>query len=154
MSELTLVSHHLDPWDGRTLEWSTSSPPPPYDFDEIPQVKYRDDFWFTKYPETISEYYGHDEDQAVPSGAQLDIETEDDLTTGSQGAGDHGDEDGHGGGHAIHLPDMSYYPFILAIGIAILATGFLTHFSVFLVGAPFFIWGMLGWAMEPVNDPE
>ena len=35
-----------DPWDGRTLEWSTSSPPPEHDFDEIPQVKFRDDFWF------------------------------------------------------------------------------------------------------------
>ena len=27
-----------DPWDGRTLEWSTSSPPPPYNFAFTPQV--------------------------------------------------------------------------------------------------------------------
>ena len=27
-----------DPWDGRTLEWSTSSPPPVYNFAVIPQV--------------------------------------------------------------------------------------------------------------------
>jgi len=27
-----------DPWDGRTLEWSTSSPPPPYNFAFTPMV--------------------------------------------------------------------------------------------------------------------
>ncbi|MGH7275604.1 MAG: cytochrome c oxidase subunit I [Candidatus Rokuibacteriota bacterium] len=38
-----------DPWDGRTLEWRTSSPPPPHDFDTIPPVLGRDSFWREKY---------------------------------------------------------------------------------------------------------
>src|SRR5437016_6561873 len=38
-----------DPWDGRTLEWRTSSPPPPHDFDTIPPVLGRDTFWREKY---------------------------------------------------------------------------------------------------------
>ncbi len=33
-----------DLWDGRTLEWSTSSPPPLYNFARIPQVHTRDAF--------------------------------------------------------------------------------------------------------------
>lgn len=37
-----------DPWDGRTLEWSTSSPPPFYNFAVIPQVHSRDAFWRMK----------------------------------------------------------------------------------------------------------
>jgi cytochrome c oxidase subunit 1 len=28
-----------DPWGGRTLEWSTPSPPPPYNFDTLPEVR-------------------------------------------------------------------------------------------------------------------
>jgi len=37
-----------DPWDGRTLEWSTTSPPPEYNFAVAPVVETRDAFWETK----------------------------------------------------------------------------------------------------------
>src|SRR6266498_4334876 len=38
-----------DPWDGRTLEWSTTSPPPPWNFNRIPLVHGRDEFWVRKH---------------------------------------------------------------------------------------------------------
>lgn len=34
-----------DPWGGRTLEWSTKSPPPVYNFAHIPRADVRDPFW-------------------------------------------------------------------------------------------------------------
>src|ERR1700722_5309573 len=36
-----------DPWMGRSLEWSTSSPPPAFNFAILPQVEGRDDYWRT-----------------------------------------------------------------------------------------------------------
>lgn len=41
-----------DPWDGRTLEWATTSPPPFYNFAITPIVRDRDAFWDQKYGET------------------------------------------------------------------------------------------------------
>lgn len=37
-----------DPWDGRSLEWATDSPPQSYNFTTIPQVDGRDTFWQMK----------------------------------------------------------------------------------------------------------
>jgi cytochrome o ubiquinol oxidase subunit 1 len=37
-----------DPWNGRTLEWSTASPPPLWNFAVLPQVSGRDAFWTMK----------------------------------------------------------------------------------------------------------
>jgi cytochrome c oxidase subunit 1 len=34
-----------DPWGAGTLEWATSSPPPPHNFDRIPVVTGRDPLW-------------------------------------------------------------------------------------------------------------
>jgi cytochrome c oxidase subunit 1 len=40
-----------DPWDAWTLEWSTSSPPPDYDFATTPVVRSRRPLWDLKHPE-------------------------------------------------------------------------------------------------------
>ncbi|MEF7612761.1 cytochrome o ubiquinol oxidase subunit I [Aquincola sp. MAHUQ-54] len=44
----SLRDHTGDPWDGRTLEWSTSSPPPVYNFAFTPQVHDNDAWWDMK----------------------------------------------------------------------------------------------------------
>jgi len=38
----------IDPWDGRTLEWSTSTPIAEYNYAHLTPVTYRDDFWEQK----------------------------------------------------------------------------------------------------------
>jgi cytochrome c oxidase subunit 1 len=40
-----------DPWDAWTLEWSTSSPPPDYNFADLPEVRSRRPLWDLKHPE-------------------------------------------------------------------------------------------------------
>jgi cytochrome c oxidase subunit 1 len=40
-----------DPWDAWTLEWSTSSPPPVYNFEEPPEVHSRRPLWDLKHPD-------------------------------------------------------------------------------------------------------
>ena len=37
-----------DPWDGRTLEWSIASPPPPFNFAVLPDVAGEEAYWSTK----------------------------------------------------------------------------------------------------------
>ena len=42
-----------DPWDAFTLEWSTASPPPSYNFDAIPQVRGKRPLWDRKHPDRM-----------------------------------------------------------------------------------------------------
>ena len=40
-----------DPWDAWTLEWTTTSPPPSYNFGAIPTVRSRRPLWDMKHPD-------------------------------------------------------------------------------------------------------
>ncbi len=40
-----------DPWDAWTLEWATTSPPPPYNFETAPVVASRRPLWDLKHPD-------------------------------------------------------------------------------------------------------
>ena len=46
-----------DPWDAWTLEWSTASPPPAYNFATIPAVQSRRPLWDLKHPEDPDSNY-------------------------------------------------------------------------------------------------
>jgi cytochrome c oxidase subunit 1 len=46
-----------DPWDAWTLEWSTTSPPPAYNFAVIPTVASRRPLWDLKHPEDPDSLY-------------------------------------------------------------------------------------------------
>ncbi len=49
MTSVKNVKVGNDPWgDGRTLEWSISSPPPFYNFKQLPLVRGLDAYWIRK----------------------------------------------------------------------------------------------------------
>ena len=121
-----------DPWDGATLEWSIASPPPVYNFAEIPVATGRDQFW-------IEKYGSHGELAHGP------------LDGGEHAHAEH--EEGHEE-HHIHLPSPSLMPFIVALGMFAMFLGVLFNFVLSLVGVLIIFIGIYGWTLEPVDAPE
>ncbi len=116
-----------DPWDARTLEWSTSSPPPEYNFAEIPTVDSTDAYWYRKYtPDERGRLV------KIPAGG---------ADQGHDGHGDH-----------IHMPSPSYYPAVVALGLPLI--GFAALYGWWMVGAGGLVLlaGLFGWAAEPLSE--
>lgn len=59
-----------NPWNGRTLEWSTSSPPPIYNFARIPRVNQLDPLWAENPPEEDTSPY---EDIHLPDNSAIPV---------------------------------------------------------------------------------
>jgi cytochrome c oxidase subunit 1 len=133
-----------DPWDARTLEWSIPSPPPEYNFLDVPRVRARDDFWHRKYTEDREGRL-----QPMPAGAAVEVAHE---------GHDDGADEGHGSGagHGIHMPSPSFFPLIAAIGLPVAAYGAVFDEARFLIGVGIMItvFGAFGWALEPASPPE
>lgn len=60
-----------DPWNGRTLEWSTTSPAPFYNFAVLPEVTDRDQFWVMKQHPATSEPKPHYEAFTMPKNSPM-----------------------------------------------------------------------------------
>jgi hypothetical protein len=227
-----------DPWDGRTLEWLIPSPPPAYNFAEIPTVHGRDELWLRKHPHP----HGADRVEAAElrsdrldvtlaghevgvghagpelpgmagegAGAQVEAVVERQPgsgtvilrmlggllgiaglvlaawpglnmpavglalfavgflvfavfsvyvggTTGGDprttpagwrpvGSPDAADDHEHG----IHLPDPSIYPMITAVGLTLLAAGFIWGLWLSGIGVLLILFGVYAWCFEPIN---
>jgi cytochrome c oxidase subunit 1 len=126
-----------NPWDAATLEWAIPSPPPAYNFAQIPQVGHRDPLWWEKYEQAGGHGHGL-------AGDPQDVTHINEVS-----------------GH-IHMPNPSYYPVIAAAGMFIGSLGLLFdnpkitiglfHLpTLCLLGAVIMVMGIYGWAFEPAG---
>jgi len=116
------VREAADPWDARSLEWLTPNPTPHHNFDEIPTVTHQDEFWHRKYAE---------DDRGRPVAIASSAEVT-----------QRGDAD-------PHLPNPSYWPITIAIGLPIIGYGIIFNLALAFVGAAIVLTGIYGWVLEP-----
>ena len=118
----------LDPWDARSLEWLTTSPPKEHNFDRVPQVSTLDEFFYRKYEED------HE------TGEIRKIRTAEQLMA---------DEAANADAH-IHMPSPSFWPIVVAFGLPIIALGAVYKtIPVMILGAVVLLLGVYGWVLEP-----
>jgi cytochrome c oxidase subunit 1 len=107
MTSVKNVKVGNDPWgDGRTLEWAIPSPPPFYNFKQLPLVRGLDPFWIEK------------------------MEGKKGMTP-AEPLGD------------IHMPNASFIPFVIALGLFIAAFGAMYHVDKVSWALPVMIIGLL-----------
>lgn len=148
-----------NPWDAATLEWATTSPPPPHNFDTVPHIYHRDPLWAEKYGVHGDEEFGlnvtvggahvgegHVPDEKVEDQERRRLQTPDDI------------QPVH-----IHMPNPSYYPIMAAIGLFLVAFGTIIssitlaelgpfHLTIVTVlGVVMLFAGIFGWSFEPAE---
>ncbi len=102
-----------NPWQGATLEWATTSPPPVYNFTVIPTVESRLPLWRGEHHAPMA---------PLPAAPP----------------------------QPIHVPGGSWWPFVTACGLPVLALAPLTHtLWIAFVGVAIVLIGIYRWAFEP-----
>jgi cytochrome c oxidase subunit 1 len=117
----------LDPWDARSYEWMTTSPPKAHNFDAIPVVHSIDEFFHRKYVE--------DEE----TGTLRQVATAEDILAEQERHAD----------HHIHMPSPSYWPIIVSAGLPVVGIGLIYSHWISLVGLIMVLFGVYGWSQEP-----
>jgi cytochrome c oxidase subunit 1 len=116
-------------------------------------VQARDDWWHRKYAEDdegrlVRLPRGGADDDAVPAETSAGQST---VATAPPGpvepAGDHAH------GHGIHMPDPSYWPLVIGLGLPLLGYAAVFQnvwFAPF--GLVIILFGLFGWAQEPTSE--
>jgi cytochrome c oxidase subunit I len=118
-----------DPWKAPTLEWSTTSPPPPYNFAVIPTVASRHPLWEEQLDESRAR-------SSIKRGMMLDRGKETITTTALDAEPE----------RIVEMPEDSYAPLLLAIALSVLFVGLLLKvWAVVAIGALAILAALLLW---------
>jgi cytochrome c oxidase subunit I len=126
-----------NPWDAPTLEWSVSSPPPPYNFAVIPVIASRHPLWEDRLDETTDRSTVHggfvlDEGKETVGVTALDAEPD----------------------VILKMPGDTLLPLLVALGIVVIFCGMLLlNFWVIGAGAVWIALVLLVW-LAPRDHPD
>jgi heme/copper-type cytochrome/quinol oxidase subunit 3 len=124
-----------NPWDAGTLEWATTSPPQPYNFDEIPVVRSRYPLWDAKNGQLETyDFKTHHERRETLGTTVLDAKPE----------------------QRVPLPGPTIIPFLAATAAAFTFIGLMINIILVPVGAIFIALSIVAWHWPSPNqrDPE
>jgi cytochrome c oxidase subunit 1 len=137
-----------NPWDAATLEWSIPSPPPEYNFAEIPLVESRYPLWDLTHPERTSEIpHTHDgwSDQEKAADAKP-VHIEKERRTAKE--------------LGIPMPMPTIKPLVVAGSIIIMFSGLLfihresktIAFTLLFGGAAMLVGFLYAWLLSPLEE--
>src|SRR5690606_2745279 len=122
-----------NPWGAPTIEWTIPSPPPEYNFAELPVVKSRYPLWNMKPGETLvhETTWEEEKDKHIPTAKEL----------------------------GIVLPNPSIMPLIVAFGIVFMFCGTLVYphnwnlgMAGMILGAFIWVGALYKWLTTPLED--
>ena len=129
-----------DPWDADSLEWSTTSPPPEYNFEAIPVVNGRHPLWDEPVLVTATGS-GSSGAEALDRAGALERATP--VTSGIDTMPE----------EALGIPRPTYLPFLLALGLAVFFVGLLISApTVGILGIGLGVVGLVTWAWRTDMD--
>ncbi len=134
-----------DPWKADTLEWAMTSPPPEYNFLEMPVVESRYPLWDDerRHEEGIEEEPQGDQPVLLPPEGETEHYT---LATGGVDAEPE---------EVMPMPPPSFWPFILVVGMTIAFYGVIVRiFWIIMLGALVAIIALSGWYWPNWEEEE
>jgi heme/copper-type cytochrome/quinol oxidase subunit 1 len=135
-----------DPWGAPTLEWSIPSPPPDYNFAEIPEVTSRYPMWDLKSPErTAGIEHSHADTATITDAHAVPMHEETERKTARE--------------LGIPMPFNTFKPFCVALGIILMMSGLIVLHSghtalalaVMIGSSAFMVGSLYAWLTSPLE---